>query len=85
MSNCSFLRKISDLENRSFFAHFHSFALFERAKERSLFFVTLFERAKERSLFLSLFLKEQKNDRSFKKSKKRAIPHLLFCKERRKE
>jgi len=66
---------MSDLENRSFFANFCSFALFDRAKERLL--------------FLSLFLEEQKSDRSFgrsfEKSEKRAIAHLLFCKERQKE
>jgi len=37
----------------------------------------------------SLFLKDQKSDRSFgcsfDKGKKRAIAHSLFCKERRKE
>jgi len=64
-----------DLENHSFFAHFRCFALFERAKERSL--------------FLSLFLKKRKSDRSFgrsfEKSGKRVIAHSLFCKEQRKE
>jgi len=54
---------------------------------------------KEQSLFLLLFLKERKSDRSFgrffKKSNrsfallqratKRAIAHLLFCKEQQKE
>jgi len=67
--------KMRDLENRSFFAHFCSFALFARANERSL--------------FSSFFLKEQKSDRSFcrsfEKSKKRAITHSLFCKEQQKE
>jgi len=66
---------MSELENRSFLALFCSFALFERANEQLL--------------FLLLFLKEQKSDcsfrRSFEKSKKRAIAHLLFCKERQKE
>jgi len=33
---------------------------------------------KEQLLFLSLFLKEQKSDRSFEKSKKGAIAHSLF-------
>jgi len=67
--------KTSNLENRSFFAHFCSFDLFERANEQ------LF--------FLSLFFKEQKSDRSFRRSfeknEKRAIAHSLFCKEQQKE
>jgi len=55
---------MSDLENRSFFANFCFFALFERAKEQSP--------------FLLLFLKEQKSNCSFEKSKKRAIAQSLF-------
>jgi len=52
MSNRSFFeQKMSDLENCKFFAHFSSFALFERVKERSL--------------FSSLFLKQRKSDCSF--------------------
>jgi len=68
------------------FAYFCSFALFERA---IALFVTLFERANERLLFLSHFLKEQNSDCSFgpslEKSEKRAIAHLVFCKEQQKE
>jgi len=65
------------------FAHFENeqsliFALFKRAKERSLF-LSLF--LKEQLLFLLLFLKEQKSDRSFghsfEKSEKRKL--LIFC------
>jgi len=71
---------------------FRSFLLFRSfwKSERAIaLFVALFEKSKERLLFLSLFLKEQKSNRSFdcsfKKRVKRAIAHLLFCKERRKE
>jgi len=49
-------RKMSDLENCSFFAHFRSFLNSERV---IALFVALFERAKEQSLFL----KEQQSDR----------------------
>jgi len=79
-----FERQMSDLENRSFFAHFCSFALFERANER-LLFSSFF--LKERLLFLPLFWKEQKkSDRSFallQRATKRAIAHSLFWKEQK--
>jgi len=62
---------LENLENRSYFAHLSSFALFERAKERSLFC-----RSSEKS--------DKKSERSLALFK-RAITISLFCKERRKE
>jgi len=56
MSDRSFFeRKMSDLENRSFFTHFRSFALFERA---IALFVTLLKRVIKRAIAHLLFFKD---------------------------
>jgi len=55
----------------------------ERKNDHSL--SALFERAKEQSLFLKEQKCDCSFGRSFEKSEKRAIAHSLFCKERQKE
>jgi len=58
-------------------------ALFERA---IAFFVTLFERAI--GLLVAVLKRAKKSNRSFallQRAPKRAIVHLLFCKEQQKE
>jgi len=82
MSDRSFFeRKMSDLENRSFFAHFCPFALFERAKEQSLF-LSLFQKAM--ALFIALFKrakKEQSLIRSFAKSDEKSDCSIALLKQ----
>jgi len=56
---------MSDLENRSFFAHFCSFALFERAIEQAIAH-SLF--CNERAIAHSLFCNEQMSDKLLNRS-----------------
>jgi len=85
-----FEQKMFDLENRSFFAHFCSFALFDRAKERSLISkerqksncsFALFQRAIAHSLFFKEQLSERSHNHSFEKSgnEQRANERMSNC------
>jgi len=74
-----FERKMINLGNRSFFAHFCSFALFEKAID---LFVALLKRAKkEQSLICSFTLSYKMSDRFFalfQRANERLIAQLLF-------
>jgi len=85
-----FERKMSDLQNRSFFAHFCSFALFERAREWLLFLKeqksnhSFWKSERVIALLVALLKRAKKSDRSFaflQRAPKWAIAHLLFLKE----